>query len=282
MSRRNQLGNQLGNGAVREMGGMANQQEQVDGIIEKLRPGDVIITSRRGINLGSLPIRFANFSRHGYRKRIWTHVAFYIGGGEVVEAFPKGIVKRDLKTAYLDEPFDIICLRRKGIAATDFNEAVEFCKSKVGIQYDGKALAYYVILNILPPIFHFLMTSYWFNNLINNEEAFYCSELVGTAYLKQGAYCFDRKPSQVMPVDFYNKYCFEVTASNCDLGRKDPWFKKVFFGIGYVIGIIIWFAITLFLSFGVWTVIILLGEKLFKKEPKQVAKSHKPEENGKG
>lgn len=104
------------------MNEVATEYDQTSDIVGKLKPGDVIITSKRGINLGSIPIRFANFSRHGYRKRIWTHAAFNVGGGKVVEAFPKGIVKRDLKTAYLDKPFDIICLRRKGIAATDFME----------------------------------------------------------------------------------------------------------------------------------------------------------------
>lgn len=41
-----QLGNQLGNGAVREIGEMANQQEQVDGITEKLKPGDSSILAK--------------------------------------------------------------------------------------------------------------------------------------------------------------------------------------------------------------------------------------------
>ncbi|MBI1978418.1 MAG: hypothetical protein HYS55_06655 [Candidatus Omnitrophica bacterium] len=248
---------------------MNNGDQSKNDLIEKLKPGDVIVTSKRGINLGAMPIRFANFSRHGYRKRIWTHAAFYIGNGEVVEAFPKGITKRDLKTAYLEQHFDIVCLRRKGMKVSDFQNAAEFCKSKVGVKYDTKALAYYVILNLLPPIFHFLLTSRWFNNLINSPDAFYCSELVGTAYLRQGAYCFDRKPAQVMPVDFYNKYCFEVIASNCDLEKKDPWFKKVIFGTGYVIGIIAWFTITLIASFIFCTVLVRLSEKIFKKQPKQ-------------
>lgn len=247
---------------------MSNGDQQDNDLIAKLKPGDVIITSKRGINLGSIPIRFANFSRHGYQKRIWTHAAFYIGGGEVVEAFPKGITKRDLKSAYLDQPFDIICLRRKGTSASDFDEAVEFCKSKVGVKYDTKALAYYVILNILPPIFHFLLTSRWFNNLINNENAFYCSELVGTAYLKQGAYCFDRRPSKVMPVDFYNKYCFDVVAATMRDG-KDHAAKKVLISIGYGIGLIIWFAFTFILSLILVSIVIRIGEKIFKKEPKQ-------------
>lgn len=249
------------------------------GFLEKLRPGDVIVTSQRGINPGSWPIRFANFSRHGYRKRIWTHAAIYIGEGQVVEAFPSGITRRGLREAYLDQPFDIVCLRRKGLAGTqDFNKAVEFSKGKIKSQYDFKALSYYVILDLLPSIFHFLLNTQWFNDLVNDKNTFYCSELVATAYLEQDVYCFDRKPSQVMPVDFYNKFCFEVIASNCDLTKKDPWYKKVLFGAGYVVGIILWYAITAIATFFIVTILVRAWEVLTRKSK---TKNEKEDINGK-
>jgi uncharacterized protein YycO len=215
-------------------------------VLDVLKPGDIVLTSKRGFAPSSLPIRFISFARQGYQKRIWTHAAFYIGNGEVVEAITKGIVKRKLKNVYPNEEFDLIGLRCKSLKDDSVTAVVEFCRKKVGFKYDKMALSYYVIINITPPIFHFLLRSDWFTDLLNSENTYYCSELIADALLEEGGYCFDRAPSKIMPVDFFNEYGFDLVTSSRKQGSESLW-KTIPITILYLLGTVVWFGLSILL-----------------------------------
>ncbi len=221
----------------------------MDEITNKLLAGDIIITSQNKFSFStSLFIRFGNFSKYGFSRRGWTHAALYVGDGEVVEAFPTGIVKRSLKDAYLNGDYRISVLRRKGGASQSLGQAVEFCKSKVGKTYDQKALIYYVIVQILPPILQFLLNTKAVDQWLNNKDAFYCSELVAQSLLEANTYCFDRAPDRIMPVDLYsNEYCFERILELP--APKQNFIKKAAICLGYTIAILIWLVLSAIIVF---------------------------------
>jgi len=58
--------------------------ELFDSLLNKIKPGDVILTVSRKISLFSLFIKMANFFKRGYRKRKSTHVAIYVGEGSII------------------------------------------------------------------------------------------------------------------------------------------------------------------------------------------------------
>ena len=232
-------------------------------IINLIQPGDVLITSQRGFRPLSLPIRFANFCRKGYADRIWTHAAMYVGSGEVVEAFPTGIVARSVEDAYLKNNYDYVVLRRKTAAGgMDLSKAIAFCRGRVGHQYDNKALTYFALMNIVPPSLRWMIDNPIVENALDTKDAYFCSELVGSALFEANEYCFDRLPQQVMPVDFKNDYCFEVIRDTT-AGKKDGFFKKTGICLLYFIGTVLWWLIfALILVALVLGVMLLLGFQL--------------------
>lgn len=226
-------------------------------LLDLIKPGDILITSQRGFRPASLPIRFANFCRRGYGDRIWTHAAVYVGNGEVVEAFPTGIVARSVESAYFKSDYNYTILRRKTAAGNvDFSRAVDFCRSKIGNNYDNKALAYFALMNIVPPTLRWTIDNPIVDKALNNADAFFCSELAGTALLEANEYCFDRPPEQVMPVDFKNSYCFEVI-KDTTADERDGVVKKTVIWLLYFAGTMLWW-----LVFALIVVALVLGVML--------------------
>jgi hypothetical protein len=201
---------------------------------EKLQPGDVVLTCGRGFELGSLPIRTANFFKRGYGDRGWTHAALYIGYGQVVEAFPGGIVKRSFKEAYLTEKLDLLALRPIKANAQAIAKVVAFCKGEESKKYDFRALIYFALFNFLPAGLHFLLDKKFLGDCFNVNDSYFCSELIATGLQKADAYCFENPPYKVMPIDFYNDIWFDVVAKKVKQ-QSFNWLKDGFFFLLYVI-----------------------------------------------
>lgn len=176
-------------------------------LLTTLMPGDIILTSHLGVS----PIKVANFCKDGYKKRIWTHSALYLGNGQVVEAFPEGIQKRNLKEAYLDKrEHGLKILRRKELSQEKTAAIMQFCSGATGGRYDKLAtFVYFPLANLLPPSLSFLLTPGYLGNLLDAKGSYFCSELISEGFKRADAYCFEREPFQVMPVDFDNPLLFD-------------------------------------------------------------------------
>lgn len=237
-----------------------------------MKPGDVILTNGRGIRWGSLPIKLANFFKRGYKNRHWTHAALYIGDGQVVEAFPAGIVKRDLKESYLGGDFQLLILRHKNASQASLQKSIDFCKNSVSKKYDARALVYFLLYNLTPPQIHFILEDEFIGKCFNIKDAYFCSELLSMGLQVAGVYCFEREPYKVMPIDFNNKFLFD-TVTKVDLLYKENRFihsvKVVFFWLLYIVTAILFpfivltiatliiLAVALF-AMGIWGIILFI------------------------
>ncbi len=234
-----------------------------DKLLSEMIPGDIIVTSVRGMkSIGSLPIRFANYFKRGYDDRIWTHSALYIGSGDVVEAFPAGIVKRNFKAAYLGQnAYDLVVLRRHSATPEELKAAIDFCVAQAGRSYDVKAIAYFVIMNLLPPTMNWIMRSKLLDKCLNTENSYFCSELVAQSLIESNQYCFDREPYQVMPVDFKNSFGFQTIAEIRDQKNTNK-FKRAVTAIGYFLITILWTLFLIILAAAIWAGILWIWGKL--------------------
>lgn len=199
-----------------------------------LQPGDVVLTCGLGFQIGSLPIRIANFFKRGYRDRGWTHAALFIGNGEIVEAFPGGIVRRNFKDSYLNGKFDLLVLRRKKIDSQAIAKVIAFCTSAVSQKYDVRALIYFALYNFLPQGWHFLLEKNFLGDCFNVNGSYFCSELVATGFQEADIYCFENQPYKVMPMDFYNDIWFLVVDRQ-ERQQGFSWIKDGFFFLCYLI-----------------------------------------------
>lgn len=242
-------------------------------VVDLIRPGDILVTSQRGFQFLSLPIRFANFCRRSYADRIWTHAAIYIGNGEVVEAFQTGIVTRSVEDAYFKNNYDYVILRRKTAADNvDFSKGINFCRDKVGHKYDNKALTYFVLMNIVPPSLRWIIDNPIVDRALDTKDAYFCSELAGSALLEADEYCFDRPPQQVMPLDFKNNYCFEVI-KDTTAGKKDGFVKKASIWLLYFMGTVLWWLVFALVLIGfIFGVLFLFGFQFCVKKRKTCSK----------
>ena len=242
-----------------------------DELLSKMIPGDVVVTSVRGMKaLGSLPIRFANYFKRGYNDRIWTHSALYVGNGDVVEAFPSGIVKRNFKTAYLNQnAYDLVVLRRHSATSEELQNAINFCNAQAGRPYDKRAIVYFVILNLLPPTLNWIMRSGLLDKCLNTENSYFCSELVAQGLLESNQYCFDREPYQVMPVDFKNVFGFQMIAEIRDQKRPNK-LKQFFTAIRYFLITVLWTLVLIVLAAAIWAGILWTWGKLKDMSVKKV------------
>lgn len=193
---------------------------------EKIQPGDVILTRERKFSWGSLPIRIANFFKRGFKERGWTHAAIYVGDGEVVEAFPKGIVRRKLKDSYLNDKYDLLVLRRKKANPDALKQAAKICSSEESKAYDCRALIYFPLYHFLPQSLHFILEKPFIEKCLNVEDAYFCSELAATGLQKTEIYCFESEPHKIMPIDFHNSLWFEIVEKINEV-QKPSWWRKI-------------------------------------------------------
>ena len=210
--------------------------------------------------MGSLPIKLANFFQRGYKERHWTHAALYIGDGQIVEAFPGGIVKRDLEESYLKGDFELLILRHKNASQSNLQKTIDFCKNSVSKGYDPRALLYFLFYNLTPPQIHFIWGDAFLGKCFNLRDAYFCSELVCTGLLVAGVYCFEREPYKVMPIDFNNMLLFD-TVTKVEFPYKESRFihsiKAAFLWSLYIIIAMFFFLILMVAAIFLITIFVL-------------------------
>ncbi len=213
-------------------------------LISILSPADVILVS----HLGFSPIKIGNFCKDGYHKRIWTHVALYVGDGDIVEAIPNGIIKRKLREAYLDGKTGLKVLRKKHLTPETAGRIVNFCAQTPGEPYDSRALIFFPLANLLPPSLSFILTPGYLGHFFKVKNSYFCSELVSTGFKQADSYCFEREPFQVMPVDFDNDLLFDEITRVYMMGEKSQGkFRMLLLQIVYILAAVLVFVISLFI-----------------------------------
>ena len=123
-----------------------------------------------------------------FTKSRFYHVAVFEGGSNVIEARPRGVVRRDLNGPDGDKFFVIApAPHSKGL------EALAWAQSHIGDGYDPIDVA----VIILETLFKSLDINYKSNN------RFSCGEFVAKAHLAAGVDLFPgRKPEIIVPKDF--------------------------------------------------------------------------------
>lgn len=243
-------------------------------LLSRLLLGDVILTSNS--SPGSSPIRVANFCKGGYEKRIWSHAALYIGNGQIVESVPGGVRIVSLYETYLkDGKHGIRVLRKRGLSSDMAGRIITFCTAQKDVQYDHRAIAYFVFLNLLPPYLAFILTPGYVGGWLNRPNAYFCSELVSEGFKRADVYCFEHEPFQVMPVDFSNSLLLdEVLTQPLQGSRPHGKLKRVLIHAGYLLGLFIalialavfLLALCLALVVGIWWIAKVITETRAKNE----------------
>ena len=123
-----------------------------------------------------------------FTKSRFYHVAIFEGDTFVVEARPRGVVRRDLNGPDGDRYFVIASApHSKGEAA------LRWAQARIGDGYDPIDVA----VIVLETMFKNLNINY------TSKHRFSCGEFVAKAYLEAGVNLFpDRKPERVVPADF--------------------------------------------------------------------------------
>jgi hypothetical protein len=200
--------------------------EKYSAIEEKLKPGDVILTAHKGFKFESALIKIANFFKRGYKERNWTHSALYIGDGQIVEVFPKGAIQRKFRDGYLDNKHNLLVLRHKKASQEQLRKAIDFCVSEESKKYDFRGMFYFVAYDIMPEGLHFILENDFIGSWFKVEDSYFCSELVSSAFLAADAYCFEKEPAKVMPIDFYNHLWFDlVDKYQMPENRESLWYR---------------------------------------------------------
>ena len=223
----------------------------MENLTKEIIPGDVILTNGRNFEWGSLPIKIANFFSRGYKERGWTHAALYIGNGNVVEAFPGGIVQRNFADSYLSGKYNLLILRHKKASEEAIKKAIDFCIHEEGAKYDWRALTYFLLFNFLPVGLHFIIDNDFIGARFNVNDSYFCSELVASGFKEADAYCFEREPYKVMPIDFNNYLWFDIV-DKIDLPKieNQTWHK---------VKIVVFYSLYLFAAIIFPLITILLG-----------------------
>jgi uncharacterized protein YycO len=144
------------------------------------QPGDLLLFTRaRGLNR---TITWLTRSRY-------YHVGIYVGNNHVVEARPRGVVRRDLNGPDGDKSFVVI---PSPINGDQRKAALRWAEAQVGDPYDPVS-AFVIILDQL----------FGCSIPYATNSRFSCGEYVTQAFAHAGADLFpSREPSTVVPADF--------------------------------------------------------------------------------
>lgn len=179
--------------------------------IENLKPGDIILTGSNG--LASLPIKIANIITNGLRSKYWTHVAFHVGDGALIEAQPSGV--RDISiVSYIEKGSLIKVFRHKYLNPINnpdvFENLVQSCKdiSYYKNEYGFLALIYYALSIGMPDVLYWVFNDSFYEKLFCIEDKYFCSELAAEAYRKAGYPISQFEDWRVKPSDFLKNPMF--------------------------------------------------------------------------
>lgn len=141
-----------------------------------LLPGDIICTHTGGL----VPWLIRRLSRSE-----WSHVALYIGGGEMVEALGAGVVRRSVQ-AYEGRRRSRYCMAWRPDCPEEVKaRACQNAVEAIGYKYD-----YSAIWGIWLAIWQYRINR---PNKKQESSRFFCSELVAVAFHQAGHDLFNMK-----------------------------------------------------------------------------------------
>lgn len=160
------------------------------------QPGDILLFyNARGLNK-----IIAWFTRSPYY-----HVALYAGELNVVEARPRGVVQRNLRSREGGRTF-VAAPAPQGKG----REALDWAQTQIGAPYDR----FDIVIIVLERLFRHLHLNYTPN------DRYSCGEFVARAYQQAGVTLFpDRDVASVVPGDFSS---FVPTHSDRKSGKRVP------------------------------------------------------------
>lgn len=142
--------------------------------IKDLSIGDVLLYKPETLNIISHLIAF--FSNGGK----YSHAAVYIGNGEIIESHIDTNVH---KTKIKSEDFKLIDVYRYPLFldSSEKKSLVQWYKSKIGRNYDLAAFPSTFVKSVVANFFGF-KNFRKSRPVLNNDNAWYCSELVSEGY----------------------------------------------------------------------------------------------------
>lgn len=203
-----------------------------------LIPGDIILTNERSTDWFIPIIKISNFYKVGYENRGWEHSVLYLGNDKIIEANPEGITESSLTESYLNGYCNIMVLRHKFATPENIQNWIAGCQSLKGKEYDFKAFIYFIFYSIFPNSLHFLLGKDSDDSCYNLKDAYFCAELIATGMRLANTYCFERAPSKIRPIDFYNEVIFDIVATYEEPDKDSKFIytlKRFFLFTGYLI-----------------------------------------------
>lgn len=151
--------------------------------LQALLPGDILVsTTDEWVSRGIRDVTDSEVS----------HSMLYLGEGTVVHAVGQGVVEQSLDDA-VDGSWLVVAYRKAGLDETAVRKIVAFSREKVGRGYDYAAIGGLLLVETSIFIEKDDMTS------LQDEDRFFCSELVAEAFAHGGAPLFSGTSSAVTP-----------------------------------------------------------------------------------
>ena len=151
-----------------------------------LKPGDIIARCTAG--LGSQALELAHWSRY-------SHVAIYIGHGQIIDAMPDGVHTRSLDSMLADSNRAAV-LRVPGLTAAQAQNVIRAAKAREGAAYNFTALAALETQKVAAVLSHaheglggiigVLSRAERLPAFLVDNGTFACSQLVRYAFRKAG------------------------------------------------------------------------------------------------
>lgn len=161
-----------------------------------LKPADIIVSTTRAKVSGAI---------RAVTSSIVSHSMLYVGHGHVVEAVGDGVRKVSSQQALSDATL-AVALRRAGLSLNLASAVVSFVEEQTGRAYDKRGIAgqagYQADLWYLCRVREVqdcedraARSNLW----MQDEDAFFCSELVAAAFAHVGLPLTDTQPAAVSP-----------------------------------------------------------------------------------
>lgn len=162
----------------------------------KLLPGDILVM-RADRDIISKSIRW-------WTRSEYSHVATYVGNGNLVEAIWTGVRKLHWVDTLYAQKYNVIAVRHKNMTPARFDTMLRFQASKIGAPYDFLKI---VVLSCLWVLKWLGLDIRRYRSHLNIDHMYTCVELVVEAMeeAQLQLFCGRRVDhSQVIPQDFVN------------------------------------------------------------------------------
>lgn len=127
-----------------------------------------------------------------------SHAILYIGDGLVVESILQGVVQRTLDEALADASL-AVAVRHPRLSPEQALHVRDFAGQAIGLKYDGVGIVKQAIFRIDAIVGRVLLS-------FDDEQRFFCSELVAAAFESAGAPLTAVPPSWTAPSDLQDLY----------------------------------------------------------------------------